>query len=124
MEQHEPPDERLLQAPCPRCGKDVYFTFKYCPFCGLEVEVRLDRAKLPELEKTSGGEISTAAMRALANFDKQFEELKNQREKAASKKPAGLAIDWKWGLILGGVLLLLLVLISSFIHNFQKIPHR
>ena len=79
--------ERNLEAPCPRCGKEVYYTFTFCPFCGLPVQTRVESVPVEVVEPGGNKNLSEEKKRLLAEFDRQFEEMKLRvQSKSGSKR--------------------------------------
>jgi len=112
-EHGETPEEKCLEAPCPRCGKEVFYTFQYCPFCGLAVEMRVESVPEERIKIDGNGkELSDNQKRILAEFDRQFEELKNRSGSGKVKRRATMfePTPVNIALIMGTVFLLLVMI--------------
>jgi len=121
-EHGETPEEKCLEAPCPRCGKEVYYTFQYCPFCGLAVEMRVDSVPEDAVKSASNGqELSDQQKRVVAEFDRAFENLKSRSGGSKASRRAELfePTPLNISLVIGTLFLIFLML--YYIHT--KIAH-
>jgi hypothetical protein len=142
MDANQTPTGNPPSTRCDSCGKEFDPEFKFCPFCGRVTASADDEARRAAVreDKTAfaadaaGGapadkagadekNISPEARRALAEFDRQFEELKQKHENSLTKKKPALGFNSNFSLIMaivGGALLLFLFFMVYHVMQMGK----